>query len=617
MNRLTTAAKRFLSLQRTRPSSQDTTSTTTDQHASLLGNGEKPDENNGHRPTNKFFGTASGKRILIATIALLSFLIVLGSLRHHIIPAHGALPTPQFIHVLVPTTRQKNDVDLCKTIISSHILNYPVPTLIDWGVDEQGVEITEKRRVHHKFLRIYQWLNKLPETSDTGLVILLDGPNTWFQLRPEVLIQRYWDATRRADKRLKKTYNARTKQKIMFPAVNECAPSKENDVACFAVPKPVSGGNTEARYLGNGAIVGTTLEVRLLLHRALEKSQNGAPSDPSEIFGDIFGEQEYQREITRRSHWWWMIWKWFESGDDVLAVVPGRKQYSDAQGTFEHGIGLDYDNELGFVSSFGDGPVEWKKSNSLPQDIQQSMTPFWTLAGSQAGLPHGSDWSSVDLLSRKDTHTVPAMIHHTTPSKSSAAGLREQWWPHLWLQPYARILFSGMQTLPTTVMATATDKWGETQQYWNIRPLSDRDGVWLADGNFTYWPYMCNDEEDADVMSKELFRDDEVGGVILKPFLLCTKTSSRLVLASATQRDRHCAVMPCDNTNSMQENIGSARQSLKTLFGKPNVSCHTRDGMMWLGIIPIGSQAIYNQADMQRPSFLDDSTLTKKLPTIF
>nr|POE80979.1 hypothetical protein CFP56_57053 [Quercus suber] len=508
MKRLTTALRRYLSPQQTRHTSQEASSST-EQHASLLGNAEKPNEASNERSSLKLFGAAYSKRVWIAVGALFSLLIVLGSLRHKIVPAGNALATPQFIHLLVPTTRQKNDVDLCKTIISSHILNYPVPTLIDWGVDDAGVNVTEKRLVHHKFLRIYQWLNNLPESSDTGLVILLDGPDTWFQLRPEVLIQRYWDAARRADKKWARTYNARTKLKIMFPAVNDCAPSKDTDVACFAVPKPKVRGHSAARYLGNGAIVGTTLEVRLLLHRALEKSQNGDPRDPSEVFGDIFGEQEYQREILRRSHWWWSFSRWFEDSNDVLAAVPGRKQYSDAQGTFEHGIGLDYANELGFVSSLGEEPVEWKKSRRLSQDIKQSMTPFWTLAGSQAGLPHGSDWASVDLLSRKDTHTVPAMIHHTSAPSSSSGPLREQWWPRLWLQPYARILFSGMQTLPTTIMATAKDKWGEKNQYWNIRPLQDRDGVWLRDGNFTYWPYMCNDEGDADVMSKELFRDND------------------------------------------------------------------------------------------------------------
>lgn len=448
------------------------------------------------RLTSRSIWIASGVIVLI--IVFLAGLASGGTTATSI----ATLPVPQWLYLVVPAARIEGDVDLCKTILSSQILNFPNPTLIPWAKWEW------EKHPQDKIKRVHDWLAELPPKADDGLVILLDGPNTWFQLRPEVLLQRYWDISRRADQRLKKTYGQPVEQKVLFSAQDQCASDADTDVACYAAPESRAAGRWKPRYLGGGAMIGQIKDVLPILERALQKFEQDNFMDPVVVFGEIFGEQEYQRQSTKNPKWWWRTWDRVRHGhsNSALASVPGRPTWhANVRTDYEFGIGLDYDNELGIGTTLEEGHADWQTSKSHSRDIEDSMAPFWTTSGGEPNLPHDARWTDVDLFTLTDTATTPAMIHHTASNTSAAFAFREQWWPHLWMQPYSRTLLASIQSLPATVVASVKDKYGSEVRYWNHYPRMDKDGVWLANGEFSFWGTVCGQKGEW----QELFRDDK------------------------------------------------------------------------------------------------------------
>lgn len=133
----------------------------------------------------------------------------------------------------------------------------------------------------------------MPSSADSDLVLMMDAYGVssytpyedfkpyysldiWFQLRPDVLIQRYHAINAAANKRLQQRLgNAVQKegleQTIIFGAGKRCAPNQMHTVACYPIPESplpddLYGKNTDTvmgrnkytslkqRYLNSGSV---------------------------------------------------------------------------------------------------------------------------------------------------------------------------------------------------------------------------------------------------------------------------------------------------------------------------------------------------------------------------
>jgi hypothetical protein len=162
----------------------------------------------------------------------------------------------------------------------------------------------------------------------------------WFQLRREVLIERYHAVNDAANERLLQRLGSAVhaeglEQTIIFGSGKRCAPNQVQTIGCYPVPesplpKDTYGNNTDTslgrnpwyslrqRWLNSGFIMGPKGDMRALFKRAAQKAketQRNMPNDDGShgsdymyhgsdqaLFAVIFGEQEYQREVMRRRH---------------------------------------------------------------------------------------------------------------------------------------------------------------------------------------------------------------------------------------------------------------------------------------------------------------------------
>ena len=166
------------------------------------------------------------------------------------------------------------------------------------------------------------------------------GIDIWFQLRREVLIERYWAVNNAANARLLQRLGSAVdkeglEQTIIFGSGKRCAPNQVQTIGCYPVPQSplpedLYGNNTDTslgrnlwyslrqRWLNSGFIMGPKGDLRRLFERAAEKAKetkrnmdfdegsHGSDfmyhgSDQA-LFAVIFGEQEFQREVMRRRH---------------------------------------------------------------------------------------------------------------------------------------------------------------------------------------------------------------------------------------------------------------------------------------------------------------------------
>ncbi|KAI4130366.1 MAG: hypothetical protein LQ347_003411, partial [Umbilicaria vellea] len=283
---------------------------------------------------------------------------------------HGHEQGNTSFHLLIPAS--ESNPNLCKTLLSSFILDYPPPTLINYGKTFEG-DGWDKGTHTGKISGVHDYLRDSKHLKDDDLVLVIDGYDIWFQLPPEVMINRYHSTIREANVRLRRQYgmtNRKTPwssdkvshvpkytQTVLYGADKLCWPNPADDPACAAVPpstlpSSIYGPQTDLdptgflnrpRYLNSGTVIGPVSSVRAIYERALQKveSEKRGTIGDQFVFAEIFGEQEVQRQISRRASQGasskWLDWLsnalgTSESGNgnatagmNNMTIVPGQR----------------------------------------------------------------------------------------------------------------------------------------------------------------------------------------------------------------------------------------------------------------------------------------------------
>lgn len=351
----------------------------------------------------------------------------------NITAASSTTKTSPSFHLLIPASR--SNPNLCKTLLSSFVLGYPSPTLINYGKVFEGLGWDNGTHAG-KIRGVYDYLKGGAKVDDDDLVLIVDGYDVWFQLPPAIMLDRYHSMLEEANERLRRRYGMVMKDKpdgslpkervqkytqsVIFAADKICWPNAAEDPACAAVPystlpKDVYGPDTDKdpasylnrpRFLNSGTIIGPVKDVRAIYERAVKKVEEDARGTIGDqfVFAEILGEQEFQRETRRQAaqgtggRWLDWISNALGASDSPLAsnhtihnmtAVPGQ--------SYEFSLGLDYRSELfqtvthswddiAFVT-YNDSStlVEIQEKHpslhsipfSLPPDLQRAEDPFW------------------------------------------------------------------------------------------------------------------------------------------------------------------------------------------------------------------------------------------------
>jgi hypothetical protein len=393
-----------------------------------------------------------------------------------------------------------------------------------------------------KISGVYSYLESLAPDQDDDLVMMADGYDVWFQLRPQTLLDRYFDINRRANIRIENELTKhvvkknKIQQKIVFSAQKKCWPWAADEAPCYAVPNStlpshIFGADTDTqvndvnpylkmrpRFLNSGVAVGTAGAMRVLFAEAVRRATKDANfGSDQNIFGAIFGEQEVYREMLRQRDMSFLDRQNQNTGHgnmDSRASLMREKDLAVARNStrsMEFGIGLDYESSISLPTVFSEDDTEWVEYNNqawldfynykrkikpeenkllLQTDIAKTAAPL--RSNGSDGLPN-KKWSEVRLFTDIPTGYTPAIIHHNA-HRDGMKNLRSKVWDKIWFQPNARVLMDKYMDTPVETLAIAGGREWMSGDEWKGGARDDV-GVWL--------PYqdMCGGTED------EVFRD--------------------------------------------------------------------------------------------------------------
>ena len=464
---------------------------------------------------------------------------------------------PGFLHLLVPAN--KPDVQLCKTIVSSVLAGFPTPTIINWGRSFDNPKLIQGGSHIGKLKGVSQYLKKLDSSHDEDLVLVVDAFDIWFQLGPQVLIDRYHELARESNMKLEKRLGKRAvrelgiRQSIVFGAQKECWPGDQDDINCYAspnstLPGDIYGPDTDTlidepqnpsarfrqRYLNSGFVMGTLAEMRTLYERAMIKSgENPKLESDQTIFSGIFGEQEYQREVIRlryltgwqRFRMWWQDYLRV-SEPSILDPHPSRyKMEPVVEGApYELGIGLDYTSALGQNTIFSHRDSDWLSYNDtttiveaydnmdvtspgayeINEDVATSLPPFWTTTRLDIILPSQRTWQDVWIYTNLYTGISPVMIHHNAHQKNLKM-TREKKWDKMWFHPHIRDFLTARLHEPYLPVAVTGPRNAE-KAWWG--PVEKRSYGLGAQPDYSMSDWLHWSDLASEDWANEIFRDD-------------------------------------------------------------------------------------------------------------
>ena len=366
----------------------------------------------------------------------------------------------------------------------------------------------------------------------------------WFQLRREVLIERYHAVNDAANERLLQRLGSAVdaeglEQTIIFGSGKRCAPNQVQTIGCYPVPesplpKDTYGNNTDTslgrnlwyslrqRWLNSGFIMGPKGDMRALFKRAAQKAketQRDMPNDDGShgsdfmyhgsdqaLFAVIFGEQEFQREVMRRRH--------HSIKDDIKGRgatpkpsyiyntrvddpinpdFPHERQEAKAGKPDEFSLGLDYFSDF------------------IQQTVNSEEDSKYITYNGDIGKQVSENREMFDCPSRVTGQLPEDIIRSGSPLdyiKTDARGTDNDDWKQI-------SLYTNLCLNKVPIMIHHNGDKGARERQWETMWVQrharkvvegmrhEGDGVsggaYLADGKYMPWPELCPPEYDQEI----------------------------------------------------------------------------------------------------------------------
>ncbi|KAL9112047.1 MAG: hypothetical protein Q9227_003667 [Pyrenula ochraceoflavens] len=317
---------------------------------------------------------------------------------------------------------------------------------------------------------ILNHLESLGPQHDDELFLMVDGYDAWFQLPPDILVQRYHSIVDSSTNRYAADESDFTNT-VIFGQDKLCWPGTASRAACWAVPdstlwSQAFGPDTDygivehnrPRWLNSGTIIGPVKDVRDIFTATLEKIREHHSENSDQFyFANVFAEQSYARGPTTTQQWP-NITESPQEGPEALEIprVPSSKRT-------EYGIGIDYESSLFQTVAFYEDYITWITYYNSTQEIQPKPTSFHAnnpyhhfplpsdLATSfpppgpkdkPPTSPLPATWFNLPLATNTITKQIAPLIHFT-----GKKGYREMWWHRNWFYPVGKELLRWRQSV--------------------------------------------------------------------------------------------------------------------------------------------------------------------------
>lgn len=295
----------------------------------------------------------------------------------------GSVGTSKF-HLLIPSTGPHYRV--CRAIASATMMGYPAPVLNGW-MQEGDLDASKSHLA--KVRTTLNYLNRLPESADDDLVLMIDGFDVTFQIPLDVLLERYFAVNKAANAKISARFGIDSDtltgddtplQTILFGPEKVCYPVQMERVGCWAVPHDVDipngafGPSDEdwahniPLWLNSGTIIGPARDMRRMFEATLDRIETlYNPEDEwkdsdQKYMSDVWGVQEYSRSIKE-------LEQYFHGDVFPADVVPNPDdgkvipELQPDQHTEFH-IGIDYRSALFQTNAGSEHYVEYLTYNA-------------------------------------------------------------------------------------------------------------------------------------------------------------------------------------------------------------------------------------------------------------
>ncbi|KXT03211.1 hypothetical protein AC578_4766 [Pseudocercospora eumusae] len=384
-----------------------------------------------------------------------------------------------YLQIILPT--QLNTTESCKTLLTGAVLNYPSPWVVNWQEqhDEQGNMVDPTLA---KLESIFNLLKDKSPKHENDTAVVLANANVWFQLRPEVLLSRYWDLQHAETQSLKKNYDDTTlrmgsiKPKVLITAQNACQSMHSEGSGCIAFQAP----DKPPRYISHSLLIGKFSDLRIIYRHAVARARAALAAheavDEHSIFAHLYSQQEsHRKSLPKRAA------LDIELDHDHETYRKDFGLYADSSGSLSYTASTNsLSDEATWVHH---DPLKGASKNSLPKDISSSPPPFWTIFGSN---PKWSSrpWTSVPFLMNKSANKIPALIQRAADADPSFASV---WYERLWFHPHGRELLDHYAFTLYVPSAILRDKWNGDKEMRFWPPVFAKPGFETDDNKFQKW----------------------------------------------------------------------------------------------------------------------------------
>lgn len=469
----------------------------------------------------------------------------LGTLRYNLprppVPwsSSGAAATTAKLHLIVPAT--SSNENFCRLLASAIALDYPAPVLVNWAAPENDDVFVQHLA---KVIGSLQYLKSLPAEHDDDLLLMLDGFDVQLQLRPDLLIQRYYEVVHRSDQLLEQRLGKDVvrwhglRNTVVFGADKACWPNGPSDPACWAVPQSpqdphlygpdtdtgIDGANNRPRWLNSGTILGPVKDVREILTQTARMIETEYVTGSDQYYmARLMGRQEYRRTLlssgapTQSSANVYVHTDVYGNGKYINVTYDMPQPAQLPQHDFH--MTVDYEGALFQPVSGNILYIDWITYSSpavslaatspsavltattqdisfdLPADILASAPPFPSPPDSTNDatdattttpdtLPINLTPLPTDTTWRDlplGTHTLNRRVFPLIHYTGPKA-LREAWWTHMWFFPHLESLIRAAARAPAApYLITPHDG----REWWPYRPVGRP------------WPHEVAQEGDA------------------------------------------------------------------------------------------------------------------------
>ncbi|KAI4738584.1 hypothetical protein E4T50_10961 [Aureobasidium sp. EXF-12298] len=423
---------------------------------------------------------------------------------------------PQF-HLLIHAPKITSNV--CRSLLSSFLLDYPTPTLIGYRPSPPNETKEGDFWLDYGLADVTEYLTEQNRISDHDSIAIVDGESTIFQLPSEALLAEYDAQTKKANAELGSKYHDIPVKTAKYQMVEQ---PHSGYLSRFRLPE-----RRQKTLLNSNLAIGSGSGLRHLFTTALDQNTRIERTD-RDTFNTMFAQQGLLRTSQAKEQRELKTWL-------SRNVLPSNKKVKTklaedlVAAKQDLGMGLDYRATIfqtipATAQHVADSviPLSEYPTFPVPKSFKGLPNPFTLHASTphlnstsailvqkQDKLPFDLHWTDIPLFTNPKSQQVPSLISMLPPKANQKVkaesnlltapdtNMRELW-ESMWFFPYARPLLKQYLSKSTSKEIASEAAIGG-ERWYDAR--GGRGGVWTVENEWLDAADLCAP------FGKEIFED--------------------------------------------------------------------------------------------------------------